>query len=122
MGSNWNASFSNHGEKVVETLYEVKCYITDNIITDDICYNNAYRCIKICYTVLEEHVSDVVAKTTTTPTKVSGQKSAKSMKKELPKITKHNHGNFINNLHYVKLFTTVKNVYAVYQVTSRDLI
>ena len=71
--------------------------------------------------MLEEQVSDVVTKATaTTPTKVSGQK-AKSVRKELPKAIKHNHGNFTNNLHYVKLFNTVKNVYTVYQVISHDL-
>lgn len=81
--------------------------------------NITYRCVKICHTVLEEQVSDAVTKTTNTPTKTSGQKS-KSVKKELPKA-KHSHGNFISSLHYVKLFTTVKNVYTVYQVMSHDL-
>ena len=78
-----------------------------------------YRCIKICHTVLEEQ-SDPVTKTMTTPTKVSNQKM-KSVKKDLPKAVKHSHGNFMNNLHYVKLFTTVKNVYIVYQVISHDV-
>ena len=56
----------------------------------------------------------------TTPTKVPNQKM-KSVKKDLPKAVKHSHGNFMNNLHYVKLFTTVKNVYIVYQVISHDV-
>ena len=89
------------------------------MIDSSIHSNITYRCIKICHTVLEEQ-SDAVTKTATTPTKTSNQKT-RSVKKELPKAVKHSHGNFMNNLHYVKLFTTVKNVYTVYQVMSHDV-
>lgn len=82
-----------------------------------------YRCIKICHSVLEEQVSDAFTKTTTTttPTKVPGQKPTKPVKKELPRAIKHNHGSFTNNPHYIKLFSTVKNVYTVYQVMPCDV-
>ena len=93
------------------------------MIIDNGIHGNPCRCIKICHTVLEEQVSDVVTKATTAPIKASaGQRVTKSSaKKELSKTIKHNHGNFTNIPHYVKLFTTVKNVYTVYQVSSHDI-
>jgi len=82
-------------------------------------YDN--RCINICYTVLEEQTTDVVTKTMITPTKPANQKMQKSVKKEVSRASKHNHGNFTNNIHYMKLLWVMKNVYTVYQVISCDL-
>jgi len=114
VGSHRNTIPGFYGEEVVQALYEVSLVTMMTLsYLDD-------RCINVCYTVLEEQTTDVVTKVITTPAKPANQKTQKSVKKEIARTPKHNHGNFTNNIHYMKLLWVMKNVYTVYQVISCD--